>query len=81
MFHATFLPPTRDQMRELRDVVSRFVCKGACALEEEGVTLRASPNIRVASLPLEEGGAALMDVDVQLDAMWCKIIERLMHPQ
>ena len=79
--NATFLPPSRDQMWEWREVVSRFVCRGSCAPKEDGGMLRFSPSIQVASLPWEEGGIALMDVDVQLDAMWCKTIARLMHPQ
>ena len=63
----------------IRGVLARFLAGAAAAGGGLDGGLR-HPAQRVAALPWEEGGIALVDIDVHADCLRAKVVARLLHP-
>jgi hypothetical protein len=68
-------------MKKLQTLIKGFVL-GNKLLAEEEVTLRGSsrPSIAVMSLPKEQGGIGLVDVEAFVTALQAKVAARALHP-
>ena len=80
-YHAGLLPMPPACMKKLQTLIKGFVL-GNKLLAEEEVTLRGSarPSIAVMSLPKEQGGISLVDVEAFVTALQAKVAARALHP-
>ena len=80
-YHAQFVEPPKPQLTALQRLIDGFVLGLPVNPDTDDRPLRGRPSAATYSLPLQEGGLAAADVDLQATAMRAKVAARLVHPQ
>lgn len=80
-YHAQFVEPPKPQLQALQRLIDGFVLGQPVNPDTDDRPLRGRPSAATYSLPLQEGGLAAADVELQATAMRAKVAARLVHPQ
>lgn len=82
-YHATFVPPNDAQLRDMQQVIAKYVAVSPLAEDAVFPTLGGptlQPRAVVAALPRDEGGVALVDLASHVAALQGKIIAAVFSP-
>ena len=80
-YHATFLAPPEQQLASISRAIQGYIISGGLLDEADTRPLRHRPSRHVASLPRDQGGVSLVDLEAFGHALRAKVPAMLLHPK
>ena len=79
VYHVGFVQPPPELWQRIRGVLRSFVA-GAVVRDGAASGSIGHPALHLTALPKEEGGIAMVDIDLHADCLLAKVVARLLHP-